>query len=123
MPEEAGSSERPKTFVVRTATMGDVDDMTRIHRDGFTEEPQVLYCYPLRDQYPEDYWHWTRKEYTSYLEQPQKFVVQVIEAVSTRDGKVVAETAGLAVWNIAVLAKAEGPGNPNSSLSRMYSPK
>lgn len=121
MPEEAGSSER--IFVVRTATMGDVDDMTRIHRDGFTEEPQVLYCYPLRDQYPENYWHWTREEYTSYLEQPQKFVVQVIEAVSTREGKVVAETAGLAVWNVAVLAKAEGPGNSNSSVSRMYSPK
>ena len=121
MPQGDGSYEPHKNFAVRTATMSDVDDMTRIHRDGFTEEPQVHYCYPWRDQYPEDYWHWTRKEYTSYPEQPQKYVVQVIEALCTCDGRTIKETVGLAIWNVAVLTKADGPGK--SRVSRMHLPK
>ena len=110
MPGEGESNLLLNHFTLRTATKDDLDDITRIHVDGFTEEPATHYCCPFRDQYPEDYWKWTRKEYVDYLEQPEKYLVHVIEAPSASDGKVAAKPAGLAVWNLAVLIKANDPG-------------
>jgi hypothetical protein len=97
-------------FTLRTATKDDLDAITWIHIEGFTEEPRVHYCYPFRHQYPEDHWKWTRKEYENYLEQPQKYVVYVLEAPSEADGNIVYKPVGHAVWNIAVLTSALGMG-------------
>ncbi|KAL8952551.1 MAG: hypothetical protein Q9222_001541 [Ikaeria aurantiellina] len=96
-----------KAFSLRVATKDDLDDLARIHRDGFEEEPAVNYCYPFRHKYPEDYWKWTMKEYIGFLEQPHKFLTQVLEVSSTSDGKRVIVIVGFAVWNLAVLTKAD----------------
>jgi hypothetical protein len=97
-------------FCLRPATESDLDDITRIHIEGFTEEPYEHYCYPWREEYPEDYWRWTREEYERYLKQPHKYVVHVLDAASEADGAVNIKPAGVAIWNIAVLAKALSPG-------------
>ncbi|KAM7183033.1 acyl-CoA N-acyltransferase [Rhypophila sp. PSN 637] len=101
-------------FTLRDATEKDLDDITRVHVEGFTEEPQVLYCYPWRHKYPEDHWNWTQREYAEYLKQPSKYVVHVIEASvpDQASGLDVAKPVGIAVWNIAVLTKsmAADPG-------------
>lgn len=88
----------------------DLDDVTRIIVAGSTEEPEVHYRYPLRDQYPEDYWNWTKKEYEGYLEQPDKFVLHILSVPVASDGKVTMVPVGLAVWDIAVMTKANGTG-------------
>lgn len=104
------SKHSEKRFTLRTATADDLDDLTAIHRDGFSEEPQVHYCFPSRDEYPEHYWNWTKREYDGYLKQPEKYVVHIIEMSSKVGGKVVKKPAGLAVWNVAVLAEATDAG-------------
>ncbi|KAK4207236.1 acyl-CoA N-acyltransferase [Rhypophila decipiens] len=101
-------------FTLRDATEKDLDDITRVHVEGFTEEPQVLYCYPWRHKYPEDHWNWTKREYAEYLQQPSKYVVHVIKASvpDQASGLGVTKPFGIAVWNIAVLTKsmAADPG-------------
>ncbi|KAK0642077.1 hypothetical protein B0T16DRAFT_335502 [Cercophora newfieldiana] len=72
-------SSSPRTgLAIRAATEADLEEITRVHVEGFTEEPQVHYCYPLRHQYPEDYWEWTKREYIDYLNQPEKYLVHVL---------------------------------------------
>ena len=105
-----GGPTFPQHFILRPATVNDLDDLARIHIEGFTEEPQVIYCYPYRFQYPEDHWKWTRKEYQNYLEQPTKYLVHVVVVPIESDGSVIWKPVGLAVWNIAVLTKPTRPG-------------
>lgn len=101
-----GSALLQHSFTLRATTKNDPDDITQIHVEGFTEEPQVHYCYPLWDQRPEDHWKWSRREYNNYLEQSQKFIVYVLEAPSESDGSVVTKPIGRAVWNVAVMTEA-----------------
>ncbi|KAH6722679.1 hypothetical protein BKA61DRAFT_651148 [Leptodontidium sp. MPI-SDFR-AT-0119] len=96
-------------FTLRPATKDDLDEITRVHIAGFTEEPQVNYCYPFRHQYPQDHWKWTRHEYEQYLEQPKKYLVYVLDAPVENDGYVVVKPVALAVWNLAVLTAAKAP--------------
>ena len=99
-----------KGFTLRDATKADLDDMTEIHIQGFTEEPQVHYCYPRRKRFPYDYDEWTRTGYYRYLQQPNKFQVHVLEAPIESKGKIVVVPVALAVWNTAVLEQAIEPG-------------
>ncbi|PVH81301.1 acyl-CoA N-acyltransferase [Cadophora sp. DSE1049] len=96
-------------FTLRPATKDDLDEITRVHIAGFTEEPQVHYCYPFRHQYPQDHWRWTRYEYGHYLEQPNKYLVHMLDAPLEIDGSVVVKPVALAVWNLAVLTAAKAP--------------
>jgi hypothetical protein len=105
-----GSALSRRAFTLRLAKEEDLDDITRIHIEGFTEEPQVHYCYPFRFKYPEEHWKWTRKEYEGYLAQPSKFAVYVLEAPVESDDCVVLKPVGHAVWNLAVLTKAIATG-------------
>ena len=114
MPAEIESNLLSKNFALRTATKDDLDDITQIHVIGFDDEPATDYCCPFRDQYPEDYRKWTRKEYVNYLNQPEKYLVHVIETPSACDDKVAAKPAGFAVWNLAVLVEANDPGTLRS---------
>lgn len=114
MPERGDVIRSHDGCVVHAAAKNNLDDITQIHIAGFTEEPDVHYRYPLRHQYPEDHWKWTRKEYESYLEQPQKFVLHVVEAPSEADGRVFMKPFGLAVWDIAVTSKANATGTLKS---------
>ncbi|KAM7186442.1 hypothetical protein V8F33_011835 [Rhypophila sp. PSN 637] len=108
----AGGPNLPhaSAFTLRGATEKDLDDITRVHVEGFTEEPQVIYCYSYRHEYPDDYWSWTKREYAEYLQQPSKYVVHVIEASVPDEvaGLVVAKPVGVALWNIAVLTQPRG---------------
>lgn len=97
-------------LTLRAATKDDLDDITGIHIAGFAEEPDVPYLYPFRHQYPEDHWKWTREKYESYLEQPQKFSLSVVDAPSEADGRVVLKPFGLAAWDLAVTIEANVAG-------------
>ena len=114
MPEEGESNLLRGRLTVRTATKHDLDDLIRIHVDGFTDEPATIYCYPFRDQYPGDYRDWTEKQYANYLEQREKYLVHVVETRSKSGSKVTAKPAGLAVWNLAVVIKDNGKGTLKS---------
>lgn len=105
-------------YTLISVTFHALNEIARIHVEGFTEEPQVHYCYQLRHQFPDDHWKWTRRENEDFLEQPEKFEVHVLEAPSEIDGDVVHKPVGHAVWNIAVLTKAMEEGithPPNDS--------
>lgn len=103
-------------FTLRDATKSDLDDITRIHVEGFEEEPLVKYCYPLRHQYPDDYWKWTRKEYENYIDQPQKYRVHVVDDAHQSNDRSALKVMGLAVWDISVTTEAIGAGNPHIAL-------
>jgi len=97
---------RRSEFALRAATEQDLEDITRVHVEGFTEEPYVHYCFPLRDEYLEDYWEWTKREYLDYLQQPEKYLMHVLK--SGTDDAAAAKPVGVAVWNLAVLSNATG---------------
>lgn len=99
-------------LVLRPATKDDLDDVFEIVRTGFPDGPEVDPRFPYRKQYPEDYEKWTRVEYEHYLEQDKKFVFHVIEAPTGTADKVTRKTIALAVWDVAVLTKANGTGMP-----------
>lgn len=107
-----GGPSIPKSFfTTRVATESDLDEITQVHLEGFTEEPQVHYCYPFRHKYPEDHWKWTRREYERYLEQPQKYLMHVLQApVERNGGGVTLKVVGHSLWNVSVLTQALGPG-------------
>ena len=108
---EGDESNRPlNEFILRAATADGLEDITRIHKDGFTEKPLVHYCSPLCGKYLEDHWEWTRKNYVGFLEQPQKSAVHVIETSRESDGEVIWKPAGLAIWNVAALTKSNDKG-------------
>lgn len=113
MSQQGESIGTHEEFSLRMATVNDLDDITRIHIAGFTEEPEVHYRYPLRQQYSEDHWQWTRKEYECYLKQPQKFVVHVLDVSSESGGSTVMKPVGLAIWIIDVKLKADVTGMLN----------
>ncbi|KAK3990768.1 hypothetical protein QBC44DRAFT_394083 [Cladorrhinum sp. PSN332] len=93
----------PEDFVLREATNADLDYMTHIHVKGFTEEPYEHYCFPLRNEFPDDYWRWTKQSCQDFLDQPEKYLIHILEAPNPVGGKV---PAGVAVWNLAALTKA-----------------
>ena len=114
MASEGGQLHLHNGLVLRAATSDDLDSLTRIVQVGFPDDPEVNYRFPKREQYPEDYYEWTRKEYQGYLGQPKTYVVHLIEIADESDGKVVMKPAALAVWDIAVLTQANGSGTSKS---------
>lgn len=128
-PESGNSHVSQGSFALRPATKDDLDDIARIHIEGFTQEPCVLYCYPGRHEYPDDHWKWTRREYENYLAQPEKYVVHLlVSIVETRD-TTADKPVGVAVWNMAPLVQAiaagtlkitpcSGPASTNSQCLR-----
>tara|TARA_R110002003_G_scaffold96_23_gene7608 strand:+ start:4059 stop:4442 length:384 start_codon:yes stop_codon:yes gene_type:complete len=106
MAGEGKSLRVSPDYTIRAATKDDLDDITHVHKVGFVVEPEALYRYPLRNEYPEDYFKWTRKEYEYMLEQPEKFVVHVIDGSSGDQNEKAKKPVALAVWNVAVEIKA-----------------
>lgn len=100
-------------LALRAALEADLDDITRIHRDGFVEEPAINYMFPFRDQHADDFWTCTREEYEHYLKQPDKWRLQVVEAPVYVDGEIIMRVAGLAVWDLAVNTKDDDTGIQN----------
>lgn len=103
-------------FVMRDARKDDLDDVTRIHVEGFEVEPLDNYCYPLRDEFPEDYWKWTKKDYENYLDQPHKYKVHVLEGAHNNDAGDKVKLMGLAVWDISVTTERSGAGTRTFAL-------
>lgn len=114
-------------FALRPATKADLDAITRVVQAGFPDDPGCDYKFPYRDQYPADFWKWTRLQYEEYLDQPEKYAVLVattthaeIHAHELADGS--GRTNGslsenkeplviaMAVWDMAVLVKPKGGG-------------
>ncbi|KAK0739496.1 hypothetical protein B0T21DRAFT_247758, partial [Apiosordaria backusii] len=66
------------------------------------------YCFPRRNEFPDDYWQWTKQSYKDFLDQPHKYTIYILEDVKHGSTNV---PAGLAVWNLAVLTNApQDPG-------------
>ncbi|KAK7428008.1 hypothetical protein QQZ08_005439 [Neonectria magnoliae] len=94
-------------YTLRRANKGDLDDITRIHIEGFVQEPMDNYCYPMRFKYYEDHFKWMRTEYEYYLDNSYKYVVHAAEAPKQPDGgDKDKQPMALAVRNIAVVAGA-----------------
>jgi hypothetical protein len=79
---------------------------------GFPDDPGCNYKFPYRNQYPDDFWYWTRLEYEEYLDQPAKFASLVVTAPVTRDdGDEVSHVPiAVGIWDIAVETKSIGGG-------------
>ncbi|KAK0667839.1 hypothetical protein QBC41DRAFT_278021 [Cercophora samala] len=73
-------------FALREATEADLPALTRIHVQGFTEEPYEQYCFPRRNEYPDDYWQWTKQSYKDFLDQPHKYTIYLLEDVKHDPG-------------------------------------
>jgi hypothetical protein len=108
------SNESPPTdndFVLRGAVKEDLDDIAGLVWAGFPDDPEVHYRFPKREEYPEDYLNWTKKEYEGYIEQKDKYLVQVVETTFVfHGGVVVKRPIALAVWDIAVLTQDNNTG-------------
>lgn len=101
-------------YSLRKAKKTDLDDITRIHILGFVKEPMDNYCYPFRFKYTEDHFKWMRREYEYYLDNPKKYLIHLAEAPEQPERAVKRKPMALAVWNIAVLAKAPALGKSTS---------
>lgn len=104
---------------MRPATKADLDAITEVARAGFPDDPGCNYKFPYRDEYPKDFWKWTRLEYEEYLNQPGKFAVLVVTTPVARADGISNDTIAIGVWDIAVETKSTGGG---ISLP-YYSPK
>jgi len=110
-------------FALRPATKADLDAITGVVRAGFPDDPGCNYKFPYRDEFPDDFWKWTRLQYEEYLDQPEKFAVLVatttpaeVAALKPDDGRRINENLkplviALAVWDMAVQIKPTGGGN------------
>lgn len=100
-----------ETLAMRAATKADLDAITRVVQVSFPDDPGCNYKFPYRYEYPEDFWKWTRLEYEEYLDQPEKFAVNVVTAPVTEFGGVVVdEPIAIGIWDIAVETKSTGGG-------------
>jgi len=109
-PDQPSLSARAP-LTLRSATKADLDPITRVVQAGFPDDPGCNYKFPYRHEYPEDFWKWTRLEYEEYLDQPEKFAVNVVTAPVTAFGGVVfQEPIAIGVWDVAVETKSTGGG-------------
>ncbi|KAM5343251.1 hypothetical protein ACJ41O_014217 [Fusarium nematophilum] len=96
-------------LAIRAATPADLDAITWIVKAGFPDDPGCTYKFPYRDQYPDDFWRWTRLEYAEYLDQPDKFATLVVTApVAGADRRIIQQPVSIAVWDLAVEIKSKG---------------
>ncbi|KAF4470351.1 gnat family [Fusarium albosuccineum] len=94
---------------IRWATKADLDAITWVVQYGFPDDPGCTYKFPRRDEFPEDFWKWTRLEYDEYLDQPEKFATLVVTApVPSDTGAVVDRPISIGVWDVAPETKATG---------------
>jgi GNAT superfamily N-acetyltransferase len=113
-------------LTLRLATKADLDAIVRIVWASFPDDPGCNYKFPYRDQYPDDFTSWTRREYEAYLDQPDKFATWVVTAAipsshslhgatGTNTASAPAERGAaeqpiaIGVWDVNVLAKSESP--------------
>ena len=103
---------------VRTATKADLEAITNIICTGFPDDPGCDYKFPHRCEYQEDFRKWTTVEYEKYIEQPEKFVVHVVDAPFTGEGGAsFSEPIAIGVWDTAVLTESSSGGNTSSHIS------
>jgi hypothetical protein len=103
--------QRPQTeHRIRAAKKEDLIDIVRIVDAGFPDDPEVDYRFPHRNEYPEDYLHWTRREYENYIERPDKYVCQLAEVLIESEGVLSWKAAAVAVWDVAPMIEDKTPG-------------
>lgn len=110
----AGSSE----LSLRKANAADLDAIADIIQAGWPDDPSCDYRYPGRKKYPDEFWTWTRREYQSYLEAQDKYVVlvmtaPVIEAIESEEGG--GRPVAVGVWDVCV-QKDSPPGSSMNFL-------
>ncbi|KAJ4269899.1 hypothetical protein NW762_001568 [Fusarium torreyae] len=99
-PASKDLSNEPLTL--RQATKDDLDNITWIIVNAYPDDPGCDYRFPYRDEYPSDFWKWTRVEYEEYLNQSDKFVNMVVTAPVLDHGEVVHQPISIGVWDLAV---------------------
>lgn len=92
-------------LVLRAATPEDLEDIATVAQEGFPDDPEFNYRFPYRDEYPGDNRKWILQEYKEYLEQPDKYAVNIVTA-SDNDDRAVA----LSVWDMSVSVAHQGGG-------------
>ena len=91
---------------LRVATAHDLDDIVRIVKTGFPDDPVWDYRFPYRNKYPEDHDYWTRKEYADYLSQVDKFAIVLAVLPKREKEKENNVTIAVAVWDLNVMKDA-----------------
>ncbi|KAI1769912.1 acyl-CoA N-acyltransferase [Hypoxylon cercidicola] len=107
--ENYPSDER---LALRAATLDDLEDIATVAQEGFPDDPEFNYRFPHRHEYPEDNRKWILQEYREYLEQPDKYAVNIVTA-SDNDDKAIA----LSIWDVSISKAHQGgdlgvPDNP-----------
>jgi hypothetical protein len=97
---------------LRPATKADLDAIASVVKAGFPDDPGCDYKFPYRNDFPDDFWKWTRLEYEEYLNQPEKFAVLVVTTpITNAEGAVIDTVIAIGVWDLAVLQKSKGGGS------------
>ncbi|KAM0563147.1 hypothetical protein ACHAPJ_000861 [Fusarium lateritium] len=107
-PASKDLSNEPLTL--RQATKDDLDDITWIITNAYPDDPGCDYRFPYRNEYPSDFWKWTRVEYEEYLNQSEKFVNMVVTAPVLDHDEVIHQPISIGVWDLAVRTDFAGGG-------------
>ncbi|KAI4859664.1 hypothetical protein F4820DRAFT_155562 [Hypoxylon rubiginosum] len=105
-------------LALRAATLDDLEDIATVAQEGFPDDPEFNYRFPHRHDYPEDNRKWILQEYREYLEQPDKYAVNIVTA-SDNDDRAIA----LSVWDLSISRAHQGgdlgvPDNPSGEPRR-----
>jgi hypothetical protein len=103
---------------LRKATSGDLDGIAQLAQEAFVDDPERDYRFPYRSKFPEDHAKWTRREYEAYMEEPEMYLILVIEATNGQKKMIVA----LCVWDISNL-HARKRSSLSSSMTRLTKSK
>jgi hypothetical protein len=85
---------------MRVATEADIDAITDVAQAAMSDDPSYDYCYPYRDQYPEDNRYWTRQLYANFFKNPSKYLTLVMTVPDSEKQAGPGKPVSYAVWLI-----------------------
>ena len=88
-------------LTLRPAKYSDLEAMTQIAIAAFPHEPQWIYRYPYRREYPEDHYIYTRTRYLEWLSAAvtPACSIMVAEMRTDKDPKA-AEVVAFSIWRL-----------------------
>lgn len=88
-----------EVLTLRTATIDDLDDLADIACAAFPMDPQWVYRFPHRKEYPEDHWICTRLRYKNMIGRDDT-AINVITIPTKKDEETIHRPIALAVWEL-----------------------
>ncbi|KAK1783100.1 hypothetical protein QBC45DRAFT_154097 [Copromyces sp. CBS 386.78] len=109
--------------MIRPGLPSDVDAITNVIIKTMPLDPQWDYRFPLRKQFPEDHFKYTRMLFEYFLDPSyDDWTVMVVEAVDPAGGEKL-KIASISVWDVSYLNKRKHgpeyiPQDPNREVDR-----